>query len=356
MSRIKSESYKSYLSNKPLLIFLFSAFCVSVPNVSSVQATEPEYGSGSNGQQQQLQNQEQFQSQNQTQRQGDNRVNVDGDDNDYLALAIPNLVAANCAGQSYSLGAGGAGFGFGLGQALIDENCQIAKAIATAHMLQETRLVKLSSYDYLKALCQMRGMEHVCKKKPGNVHHACAGKTKVRHTYPGWCANRVGRDTKPSKWSDRDLKSCGLTRANFSREIDNWGTEEICLPHPSPTVYTETVRPPFVAPPPPAYDVVVRTGEHCGYDRVVFDWPQPSVDYEVKRQDNKVVVKFDRSGEIDVSRVSNTLGRFILSAYSEKHADGTYVTFAVDEGVKHRVWQSDHRVVVDIRKPGCPTG
>lgn len=167
-------------------------------------------GSSQSQDQYQNQNQEQFQDQNQTQRQGDNSVEVDGDDVDYFALALPNLVAANCAEASYSIGGGGGGIGFGFGKATIDLNCQIAKAIATAHLLEGARLVDLTTSEYRQALCQMRGMEHVCKgdyEKP---------------RYAKWCKPRVKRDTKASKWSDQDLHSCGIRRAYFTEDRRRW--------------------------------------------------------------------------------------------------------------------------------------
>ena len=356
--RKNTKQRRSRLS-VPLVV---SVFCLLGGSTSFVHATEPErhtYNGGDGGssalsqQQAQAQGQAQFQEQNQaqTQRQGDNSVDVDGDDNDYLALALPNLVAANCAGQSYSVGAGGAGFGFGLGQALIDENCQIAKAIATAHLLQKTGLVSLNTYEYRHALCQMRGMEHVCKAMktdPTGPKVHC----KIRKTYdnyPVWCRDRVANYKKASQWRDRDLQLCGLKRETFVTDIKGWGTQEYC----EPVVKTVPPKPgnPYENPKKPSY-VVVRTGEHCDYDRVVFDWPKP-VDYELTRYDDTIAVNFKRDSKIDVSNVSKSLGRYILKARSENDEKETRVTFTVSDGVDHRVWKWGHRVIVDIRKPGC---
>lgn len=364
---------KSQLSSKFMTLFVASLFYISSGQVAGVQATEPKVvppgggGSETIGQRQrqnQIQSQNQIQDQNQTQRQGDNRVDVDGDDNDYFALAIPNLVAANCAGQSYSLGAGAAGFGFGLGQAQIDENCQIAKAIATAHLLQKTGLIELESYEYRKALCQMHGMEHVCnpkkRKKPEGKDPYCVGET-TSVAYPGWCKTRIARDRRASKWSDWNLHQCGLERASFERDIENWGSGVYCVPHPKPEEPPIPYQP-VLEPPVDTYGdktttyVTVRTGKHCGYDRVVFDWPK-RVKYGVERRDDKVIVKFDRAEEIDVSSVSRFLGRHIKDAYAEEDAyGGTSVTLTVDDGVDHAVWRLGRRVIVDAKKPGCISG
>lgn len=274
----------------------------------------PGNGGGSSGgnQQQQSQSQNQvknqIQDQNQTQQQGDNQVNVDGDDNDYFALALPNLVAASCAGQSYSVGAGGAGFGFGLGQALIDENCQIAKAIATAHLLNRAGLVRLGPKEYRRALCQMRGMEHVCE-----------GGSKKRH-FPAWCKHRIIHDTKASRWSERDLHACGLSREKFDTDRIAWSDNPA---YQNKVIITDRKKPPMKGMKhghddsswrqhgmdPELGDekhghgdwhhrhklskkkhqvsykskhVAVRVGEHDDYDRIVFDWPY-AVGYKVKR-------------------------------------------------------------------------
>jgi hypothetical protein len=339
-----------------------------VTTISTGQTTEPPFisgppnGGGGGGvegfqSQDQFQDQfqQQFQDQSQTQRQGDNRVSVDGDDVDYFALALPNLVAANCAGSSYAVGGGGGGFGFGFGQATIDENCQIAKAIATAHLLEGAKLVKLSRKEYRQALCQMRGMEHVCKAPYKD------------RSYAPWCKTRVKRDAKASKWSDRDLSKCGLRRAYFVEDRRRWlqlthydGTpveqheprhgkrygqgcaaERCATKHdccPDKRVKRKKVR--------------VRVGQRCDFDRVVFDWPG-YVTYTPERKGDKVTITFDRASQLDVSKVRRDLGRFILDARAEKGEKTSTATLILASDVKETIYRLDHRVVVDGRVPGC---
>jgi len=303
----------------------------------------------------QNQNQEQFQDQNQTQRQGDNSVEVDGDNVDYFALALPNLVAASCAGSSYTVGGGGGGFGFGFGTATVDVNCQIAKAIATAHLLDGAKLVNLTTTEYRHALCQMRGMEHVCKtdyKEP---------------QYKSWCERRVRRDTKASKWSDRDLRACGIRRAYFVEDRRRWlelthydGTKVEQHEVVETTNYGNSCQTKAgrgnCAGKKTTYrrddDVVVRVGEHCDFDRVVFDWPK-AVDYKVKRYGNEITIDFDRDSPIDVSSVREGLGRFIVDARTEKRETGSSTTIVLASDVKDKVWRLDHRVIVDGRGAGC---
>lgn len=344
MINFRLKIYTRKLPQKITSTLIVTAFCLAGGQVLATEpgTLKPHGGGGgfsAENQQWQNQNQSQFQEQNQTQTQGHNRVDVDGDDNDYLALAIPNLVAANCAGQSYSLGAGGAGFGFGLGQAKIDENCQIAKAIATAHLLQRTGLVSLNKIEYREALCQMRGMEHVCKgvKPPVEPPVACKSGKWVHKNYKPWCAERIAMKGRVSQWRDQDLKSCGLKRTTFDEDIKSWSPEPYCRP---------------VGLPPKTTDVEVRTGKHCGYDRVVFEWPE-RVKYGFERQGDKVIIKFHGTKKVDVSRVSRTLGRYILSAYSEELDYRTVVTLKVSDNIKHRIWAWERRVIFDARTPSC---
>jgi len=366
-------------SSKHIALVMIAGLATLGATMSTVQATEPPSFSDPNigrgggvidGRQSQdqfqdqfqEQSQEQFQDQNQTQRQGDNRVSVDGDDVDYFALALPNLVAASCAGSSYSVGGGGGGFGFGFGQATIDRNCQIAKAIATAHLLEGAKLVNLSTSEYRHALCQMHGMEHVCK----------AEEQSKKRQNPGWCELRVKRDRTASKWSDRDLSSCGLRRAHFDHDRDRWlelthydGREVVEQQVSHEERYTRkkvrhghgcpTTSQQGNCPDTRAYrkkGVLVRVGEHCDYDRVVFDWPQ-RVGYETERDGDEITIDFDRASQIDVSRVRRDLGRFILGARTEKHEAGTKATLVLASDVKGKVWRLGHRVIVDGRKPGC---
>jgi len=98
--------------------------------------------------------------------------------------------------------------------------------------------------------------------------------------------------------------------------------------------------------------VDVRVGKHCDFDRVVFDWPKP-VGYKVKRYGNEITINFDRDSSIDVSSVRKGLGRFILDARSEKRETGSSATLVLASDVKDRVWDWDHRVIIDGQGAGC---
>jgi hypothetical protein len=363
--------YRRPLSNQIVIAFAAGLLAWGLePSVLEATepptVTDPPVGRGGiiegrqNQEQFQDQSQEQFQDQSQTQRQGDNRVSVDGDDVDYFALALPNLVAASCAGSSYSVGGGGGGIGFGFGSATIDENCQIAKAIATAHLLEGAKLIDLSSKEYRAALCQMRGMEHVCKadyKKP---------------SYPGWCKQRVRSHGKASKWSNRDLRSCGLRRAYFKEDRERWlklthydGREvkQHAGSHKKKRIYKETVRTETC---PGAgekescpverierkNELEIRTGQHCDFDRVVFDWPE-RVEYNKVEAEHKVTIKFHRASEIDVSHVKRDLGRFIIDASWDKRETESYATLHLASQVEANVWRLGSRVIVDGSGLGC---
>ncbi len=371
MFNSRSNACSGFSYSRQFIPVIAAGVLVFTTTITAGQATEPPFVSGPpngggggiiEGRQFQGQNQdqfqEQFQEQSQTQRQGDNRVSVDGDDVDYFALALPNLVAANCAGSSYAVGGGGGGFGFGFGQATIDENCQIAKAIATAHLLEGAKLIRLSKSEYRRALCQMRGMEHVCK-----AHH------KDR-SYAKWCKTRVKRDAKASKWSDRDLRKCGLRRAYFVEDRQRWlqlthydgtpveqhhgrrGKHEKRYGHGCPTERCATKHDCCPEKPVKRKKVRVRVGQHCDFDRVVFDWPG-YVKYTPERKGDKVTITFDRASQLDVSKVRRDLGRYIVDARAEKGEKTSTATLILASDVEEKIYRLDHRIVVDGRVPGC---
>ena len=53
--------------------------------------------------------------------------------------------------------------------------------------------------------------------------------------------------------------------------------------------------------------VNVRTGEHRGYTRLVFDWPEP-VQYEVTEEDGRFTIAFNKAGSIDTDVTGKNIG------------------------------------------------
>ncbi|MDF1749205.1 MAG: hypothetical protein P1V34_10070 [Alphaproteobacteria bacterium] len=96
-----------------------------------------------------------------------------------------------------------------------------------------------------------------------------------------------------------------------------------------------------------ATDLPVRIGDHPGYTRIVFDWPQ-SVPYTVTQNGRAVTVDFGRAATIDVAALTQTLPPGIRVAAVQPSGQGTSVTLAVPEGAELRHFPLDQKVVLDV--------
>lgn len=112
-----------------------------------------------------------------------------------------------------------------------------------------------------------------------------------------------------------------------------------------PSTFTE-------APPAETREGVVgiRTGQHPGYSRIVFDWTSP-VDYSVDRHDNSVTIAFDRAASVDLSlapvrRLSNI--RTIVPATGD---DGLAIVLGIPADSRIRHFKNDMKIVVDVLDP-----
>ncbi|MEO3433124.1 hypothetical protein [Inquilinus sp. CAU 1745] len=112
-----------------------------------------------------------------------------------------------------------------------------------------------------------------------------------------------------------------------------------------PSTFTE-------APPAETKEGVIgiRTGQHPGYSRVVFDWTSP-VDYSVDRHDGSVTIAFDRAASVDLSlapvrRLSNI--RTIVPAAGD---DGLAIVLGIPADSRIRHFKDDMKIVVDILDP-----
>jgi len=99
--------------------------------------------------------------------------------------------------------------------------------------------------------------------------------------------------------------------------------------------------------------VRVRVGEHPGYDRLVFDWPEP-VSYRIDhdRAGGETVLAFDRPALMDIGAYrGRTLDRVTGLRPSLQQA-GAKVALTTPEGARVRHFTLDKRVVVDVFAPG----
>ena len=94
----------------------------------------------------------------------------------------------------------------------------------------------------------------------------------------------------------------------------------------------------------------VRSGEHEGYSRIVFDWSR-RVGYRVDRDGPTATVTFDRPARVDLARLRARPPRFIQGFDSRIRDGGLAVTVTVPETSRVRAFRSGPKVVVDVMAP-----
>ncbi|MBK8174444.1 MAG: hypothetical protein IPK66_03925 [Rhodospirillales bacterium] len=100
--------------------------------------------------------------------------------------------------------------------------------------------------------------------------------------------------------------------------------------------------------PPPA--VPVRTGQHRGFSRVVFDWPGP-VGYTVIRTPDGATITFDAPATINARAFFRRYLTYIRGGTAETTEKQTTVTLVLPEGATLRDFREKRKVVVDVLAP-----
>ena len=98
----------------------------------------------------------------------------------------------------------------------------------------------------------------------------------------------------------------------------------------------------------PAYaqqQVNMRTGEHRGYTRLVFDWPE-AVTYKIEEKDENFIIRFEKPGRVDADVSGKNIQS--ISVLSE---DPLTVSVAVPAGAKTRSFPVRSRIVLDVYDP-----
>ena len=105
------------------------------------------------------------------------------------------------------------------------------------------------------------------------------------------------------------------------------------------------------AAPTRAQPVRVRTGEHEGFSRVVFDWPS-KVGYRVRKTGGTVTITFESSADVDIGRLGSRPAKNVFGASSELRDGRRTVTLTVAAASRVRDLISGPKVVVDVMAPG----
>jgi hypothetical protein len=103
-------------------------------------------------------------------------------------------------------------------------------------------------------------------------------------------------------------------------------------------------------------DVAVRVGDHGGFERVVFEWPEP-IRHNVTRRGDQVVVAFGRPGRIDLAPVRGA-GRLVVDAQAEGGQATWQVALRVlpDTEIRSFSLEDGRAVVIDVLDPTAARG
>jgi hypothetical protein len=103
---------------------------------------------------------------------------------------------------------------------------------------------------------------------------------------------------------------------------------------------------------PARLPVALRSGEHPGFRRVVFDWPE-IVRYEVSRAADLITLRFGRAGAIDPAGLRGLVGGPVRAI--DASDDGRLVMLRIDPAAQVRAFDLDGRIiVVDLHGGSSP--
>lgn len=124
-------------------------------------------------------------------------------------------------------------------------------------------------------------------------------------------------------------------------------------PEPGKTADTAKSAPAPAPPPTPAQaagpvtDLMVRGGEHTGFNRLVFDWPK-TVGYSVTSSDSGAVIAFDRPARVNTTALAAALPADVRVAEIKPQGSGTAIVLALPAGMRVRHFTSGPKVAVDL--------
>ena len=94
----------------------------------------------------------------------------------------------------------------------------------------------------------------------------------------------------------------------------------------------------------------IRTGEHKGYSRIVFDWLS-KVPYQVRRTDTATAITFQRPGRVNLAPINARPPVNLRTIESNLEEGKLTVTLTMPEGARVRHFYSGPKLVVDIMTP-----
>ena len=104
----------------------------------------------------------------------------------------------------------------------------------------------------------------------------------------------------------------------------------------------------------PATDLMVRGGEHTGFNRLVFDWPKP-VGYTVDETEGQATINFDHLANVNVTSLKASLPPDVGFLEARNTGKGTSVVLSLPPGMRVRHFTSGPRIALDLVRPaGSP--
>jgi len=97
----------------------------------------------------------------------------------------------------------------------------------------------------------------------------------------------------------------------------------------------------------------VRAGEHDGFSRVVFDWPE-RVGYRIEKSGETATVIFDRPARIDLESFDRHQLQHVLDAEAKPREGGSAVTLTLPAAARVKNFRYGPKVVVDVLAAVAP--
>jgi predicted negative regulator of RcsB-dependent stress response len=99
-----------------------------------------------------------------------------------------------------------------------------------------------------------------------------------------------------------------------------------------------------------AESVAVRTGEHDGYSRIVFEWAEPVTFFATKPDDKAIDITFSKAGTLDKAQASFAAPSPVsdLSVVSQSADEPLHVRLSVPSGATFRQMTVGNKVIVDV--------
>lgn len=103
-----------------------------------------------------------------------------------------------------------------------------------------------------------------------------------------------------------------------------------------------------LAMPSLANAVVVRAGIHDRFNRLVFDWNDPSVKYDLSQDNGHVIIQFNRAVAANINHVKNAQVPFIRNLEQTINAKGLLVSFDVPQNTRVQGFKVERNIAFDV--------